>query len=211
MVGYLDAGEGVGIRYIKWPLLFIVFLFAGGLYIFIFHTYNPGKMQAITNDQSLSRQERFVSAAESLRGVLYDYARGHLVKYGLLVCTDVPRLCYPAAGINLERLMAADYRLHPEHYPGLPGNDPGSPYFSRRVQNIYAFFKDTNRLVGNCSTPKPGDTVFYGQAHVTMVVKVYPDHTYDEIEAAPGIVFTAIHRHKPWAPRDVGRFKRLAL
>jgi len=179
---------------------------AAGLYMWAVHTYHARRLAAISSSIGLSPEEKVVKAAASLQGVLYDYSGGRLPSLGLLVCTDVPRLAYRAAGIDLDELMAADYRLHPKRYAFFPGNNPSTRYFARRVVNQKVFFSDTGRLIKDCAAPQPGDTVFYGDSHVSMVLAVYPDRTWDEIEAAPATVWVTIHRRKAWLPRDVGRF-----
>lgn len=196
-------------RILKWLATFVIFVAAAGFYFWAHHTYHPGGNSAVAADKALSPRQRVVQAAVGLQGVLYDYSGGRLRPLGLLVCTDVPWLAYHASGIKLDQLMAKDYKLHPDNYAKFPGNNPGTSYFSRRVENQKVFFSDTGRLIRNCREPLPGDTVFHGNYHVTMVLAVHPDHTYDEIETAPDTHFVTIHRHKVWTPRDVGRFRRL--
>ena len=183
----------------------VILLVGAGCYLWSAHTYRPGQLLAI----ELSPRQKVIQAAADLKGVLYDFSGGRLLSVGLLVCTDVPRLAYEADGIDLDRLMAADWHLHAGNYTHFAGNNPSTPYFARRVENLRVFFADTGRLVKHCTAPEPGDTVFYGDAHVTMVLAVYPDHTYDEMDLSPDTVFATIHHHKTWIPRDVGRFRRL--
>ncbi|CAA7602583.1 yijf periplasmic ecs4873 precursor cc1379 signal domain pm0035 [Acididesulfobacillus acetoxydans] len=196
-------------RGLKWLVILVILLPIAGFYVWFFHTFHPARLGVITSATGLSQEEKVVQAAKSLQGILYDYSGGRLLRFGLLVCTDVPRLSYQAAGIDIGSLMAADYKRHPDHYSAFPGNNPSTSYFDRRVENQKVFFSDTGRLIRNCTAPEPGDSVFYGSSHVTMVLAVYPDHTYDEIETAPGTCLATVHYHKKWTPRDVGRFKRL--
>ncbi|KLU61120.1 hypothetical protein CEB3_c26900 [Peptococcaceae bacterium CEB3] len=197
-------------RGFRWLLILVILLpVAGGLYVWSFHTFRPARLAVVASATGLSQEEKVVQAAKNLQGILYDFSGGRLLRFGLLVCTDVPRLSYQAAGIDIGSLMAADYKKHPDHYSAFPGNNPSTSYFDRRVENQKVFFSDTGRLIRNCTAPEPGDSVFYGTSHVTMVLAVFPDHTYDEIETAPGTLFVTIHYHKKWIPRDVGRFKRL--
>ena len=187
----------------------VIVVVGAGFYLWSEHTFHQAPLQAIAAEQRLTPRQKVLRAALDLRGVLYDFSGGRLLSQGLLVCTDVPRLAYEAGGIDLERLMAADWRLHAGNYARFAGNDPSTPYFDRRVENLRVFFADTGRLIRHCTAPRPGDTVFYCNAHVTMVLAVYPDHTYDELDLAPGGVFATVHHHKTWVPRDVGRFARL--
>ena len=196
-------------RFSKVLAVVVILLVGAGFYLRSEHTFRQGPLQAIAAEQGLSPRQKVVQAAMDLRGVLYDFSGGRLLSLGLLVCTDVPRLAYEADGIDLDRLMTADWRLHAGNYARFAGNNPSTAYFARRVENQRVFFSDTGRLIRHCTTPEPGDTVFYGDAHVAMVVAVYPDHTYDELDLAPGTVFATIHHHKTWVPRDVGRFGRL--
>ena len=193
-------------RGFRWLLILVILLLTAGFYVWSFHTFHPARPGVIAAAKGLSQEEKVVQAAKNLQGILYDYSGGRLLKYGLLVCTDVPHLSYQAAGIDIGHLMAADYKKHPDHYAGFAGNNPSTSYFARRVENQKVFFSDTGGLIRNCTAPKPGDSVFYGTSHVTMVLAVYPDHTYDEIETAPGTFFVTVHYHKAWVPRDVGRF-----
>ena len=198
-------------RGFRWLVILVILLLATSYYVWSFHTFHPARLGVVATSTGLSQEEKVVQAAKNLQGVIYDYSGGRLLKLGLLVCTDVPRLSYQAAGIDLGSLMAADYKKHPDNYAAFAGNNPSISYFDRRVENQKVFFSDTGRLIRNCTDPEPGDSVFYGTSHVTMVLAVYPDHTYDEIETAPGTLFVTVHYHKAWVPKDVGRFNRLQV
>ncbi|MGC7870594.1 DUF1287 domain-containing protein [Desulfosporosinus sp. SYSU MS00001] len=198
-------------RGFRWLVVLVILLLSISSYVWSFHTFHPARLSVIATTTGLSQEEKVVQAAKNLQGVIYDYSGGRFLKLGLLVCTDVPRLSYQTAGIDIGGLMAADYKKYPDHYAAFAGNNPSTPYFARRVENQKVFFNDTSRLIRNCTAPEPGDSVFYGTSHVTMVLAVYPDHTYDEIETAPGTLLVTVHYHKAWVPKDVGRFNRLQV
>jgi uncharacterized protein YijF (DUF1287 family) len=148
--------------------------------------------------------------ARGLLGIGYDFSQGKFDnlggRLGLVVCVDVPRLAYAGAGISLEKLLKDDFAAHPSHYDTDGGrNTPASPFFGRRVRNLYVYCHGNGCLIEKCGEPKVGDLVFYGRVHVALVVEVHGDGTYDEIEAAPAALVVAEHRHKRWVARDVGR------
>ncbi len=150
-----------------------------------------------------------VSAARGMGGTIYDYSSGGYNNFfgrcGLLVCIDVPRLAYADAGIYLEQLLRDDFLKHPEHYDTRAGtNTPATPFFFRRVTNLLAYC-ETNGYYMVAQKPAPGDLLFYGSMHITMVTAAYPDGTYDEIESAPWTGMVVEHRRLRWTPREVGR------
>jgi len=152
-----------------------------------------------------------VAGADKLVGVLYDPLKGGYGniggKMGFIVCIDVPRMAYANAGIYFQDLLTEDYKAHPEHYDDQNGlNTPDTPYFFRRVRNVFDFAAGNGYLIHNSKTPEAGDIVFYGRYHATMVTRVYQDGTYDEVEADPKLIFVQKHIHKKWHQRDVARF-----
>jgi uncharacterized protein YijF (DUF1287 family) len=148
--------------------------------------------------------------ARGLRGIGYDLFQGKYDnlggRIGLVVCVDVPRIAYAGAGISLEKLLRDDFAAHPGHYDTDGGrNTPASPFFCRRVRNLYAYCLGNGCLIAGCAEPRVGDLVFYGRMHVALVTGVHGDGTYDEVEAAPRAVFVVEHEKKRWLARDVGR------
>ncbi|WP_027724838.1 thrombospondin type 3 repeat-containing protein [Tuberibacillus calidus] len=151
-----------------------------------------------------------VQAANRLVGVLYDPLKGGYGniggKMGFIVCIDVPRIAYAKAGIRLADLLTADFKRHPKHYnTENGGNTPETPYFFRRVRNVYDYAQGNGFLVKDSLQPRVGDIVFYGRYHATLVTKVYQNGYYDEIEADPKLIFVKKHVHKKWQPHDVAR------
>jgi uncharacterized protein YijF (DUF1287 family) len=218
---------------VKWMkrLLFVVvalFLIGCGTlgYLYFFHGYHGHSTvimgadidhDGITNlkDQDadgdgVPNKKEITAKAEKLVGTLYDPLKGGYGniggKMGFIVCIDVPRIAYANAGIYFQSLLTEDFKNHPEHYDTQNGmNTPGTPYFFRRVRNVYDYAKGNGLLIQHSPTPKVDDIVFYGRYHATMVVNVYPDGTYDEVEAHPKLIFVQKHTHKKWQPRDVAR------
>ena len=122
------------------------------------------------------------------------------------MCFDVPRIAFKNSGICFEPLLKEDYKKHPSFYDTENGNNtPATPFFFRRVRNLYSFCRANEMLITGCETPKPCDVVFYGRYHISLVSEVHNDGTFNEIEAAPWTVFTVEHKNKKWKPMDVGR------
>lgn len=162
------------------------------------------------NGDGVKNKPQIVAAAKQLVGTLYDPLKGEYGniggKLGFIVCIDVPRLAYNQAGISFKQLLTNDFNNHPEHYQTEHGlNTPKTPFFFRRVRNVYDYAKGNQKLIKNAETPKVADIVFYGRYHATLVTAVYADGTYDEIEADPNYIFVVDHHHKKWVPRDVAR------
>jgi hypothetical protein len=145
------------------------------------------------------RAESVIAAARDLEGILYDPLKGGLGdlggRLGFIVCSDVPLIAYARAGVALDELLAADWRLHPERYgPSGGDNTPASPAFPRRTRNLYAWCQGTGRLVAAGAPPEPADLVFYerpagdGVAHVAVVTHVDAGGALRVIEAAAGTV-----------------------
>ncbi|HEX7066247.1 MAG TPA: DUF1287 domain-containing protein [Bacillales bacterium] len=162
------------------------------------------------NGNEISNQKEIVMKAESLAGTLYDPLKGAFSniggRMGFIVCTDVPRIAYADAGLYFQQILTIDYRQNPDHYDTENGvNTPATDYFFRRVRNVYDFAKGNGFLIEKADQPKVGDVVFYSQYHATLVVGVYPNETYDEVEADPDLIFVKEHHRKKWRPRDVAR------
>ncbi|MCQ2010176.1 DUF1287 domain-containing protein [Sporolactobacillus sp. STSJ-5] len=162
------------------------------------------------NENGKSNKQDVVSEAKRLVGVLYDPLKGGHGniggKMGFIVCIDVPRIAYADAGISLDQLLKADYARHPGHYETQGGtNTPATPYFYRRVRNVYDYARGNGQLVRHASTPKVGDIVFYSRYHATLVIGTHKDGTYDEVSASPKKIYTRETLHKKWKIRDVAR------
>lgn len=208
-------------------VLILIIFGAGTLgYLYFFHGYHEtetvkmgpdvdhdGKTNLKDPDadnDGIPNKKDVAEAADKLVGTLYDPLKGGYGniggKMGFIVCIDVPRIAYAKAGIYFQNLLTNDFKAHPEHYDTQNGmNTPDTPYFFRRVRNVYDFAKGNGYFIKNSTTPEVGDIVFYGRYHATMVVKVYSDGTYDEVEAHPKLIFVKKHTHKKWQPHDVAR------
>ena len=217
-------------KWVKCFLIVALSLFVIGVggfaYLYFFHGYHGTQKitmgedidgDGITNlkdtdadGDGISNKEEITAKANSLVGTLYDPLKGGYgnigSKLGFIVCIDVPRIAYANAGIYFQALLTKDFEAHPEHYDTQNGmNTPKTPYFFRRVRNVYDYAKGNGLLIYNNSTPEVGDIVFYGRYHATIVVKVNKDGTYDDVEAHPKLIFVQKHTHKEWQPRDLAR------
>lgn len=162
------------------------------------------------NGNGTSNKQDLISGAKRLVGVLYDPLKGGHGniggRMGFIVCIDVPRIAYADAGISLDQLLKDDYAQHPIHYETQGGtNTPATPYFYRRVRNVYDYARTNGMLVPQAAKPKVGDIVFYSRYHATLVVGTHKDGTYDEVEAKPNQIFVREHVKKKWKVRDVAR------
>ncbi|MGV3488542.1 MAG: thrombospondin type 3 repeat-containing protein [Tuberibacillus sp.] len=172
----------------------------------------PNLKDLDVDGDGIENTKEIVNSASQLVGILYDPLKGGYGniggKMGFIVCIDVPRIAYEHAGIYFQDLLTEDFNSHPEHYDAQNGmNTPKTPYFFRRVRNVYDFAKGNGYLIENSAKPRIGDIVFYGRYHATMVTKVYQNGAYyDEIEADPKLIFVKKHIHKKWHTRDVARF-----
>ncbi|TFB24264.1 DUF1287 domain-containing protein [Filobacillus milosensis] len=196
----------------------------GLLYLFSFHSYHGESfvdassssstdnlpINTDANQNGISNKEEISNEASQLVGTLYDPLKGGIYnvggKLGFIVCIDVPRIAYGHAGISLADLLEQDYQRSPEHYDAEGGiNTPETPFFFRRVRNVYDFAKGNDLLIEEVETPEVGDIVFYGQYHATLVTAVHEDGTYNEVEAHPKLIVVKEHKNKKWIPRDVAR------
>ncbi|MET1249434.1 DUF1287 domain-containing protein [Sporolactobacillus sp. STCC-11] len=162
------------------------------------------------NGNGRSNKQDVVTEAKRLVGVLYDPLKGGHGniggKMGFIVCIDVPRIAYADAGISLDQLLKQDYAQNPSHYETQGGtNTPATPYFYRRVRNVYDYARANRMLVRKATKPKVGDIVFYSRYHATLVVGTHKDGTYDEVSASPEKIYTRENLHKKWKIRDVAR------
>ncbi|MFX3616920.1 MAG: DUF1287 domain-containing protein [Sporolactobacillus sp.] len=162
------------------------------------------------NNNGRSNRQDIVTGADHLVGILYDPLKGGYGdlgwKMGFIVCIDVPRIAYAHAGISLDQLLKEDYDRHPAHYHTQGGmNTPATPFFYRRVRNVYDYAKTNGLLIRKTVKPRTGDIVFYSRYHATLVVGTHADGTYDEVEANPEQIVVRKHLHKKWKPRDVAR------
>ena len=132
-------------------------------------------------------------------GTPYDPLMGRYgnigAKFGFIVCSDVLNIAYGLSGFSLKRMLEEDYRKTPSAYgENSRGNKPGNPYFHRRARNLYAYFKNNNRLLSPTSEPLVGDLAFYKLkshgyvAHVALVTEV-SNGTYMLVESAPETLF----------------------
>ncbi|MFD2045457.1 DUF1287 domain-containing protein [Ornithinibacillus salinisoli] len=195
-------------------------------YFFIFHSYNDDQytsyvdnstqmenqfsLTSDTNKNGITNEVEITSNARDLVGTLYDPLKGSFYdiggKMGFIVCIDVPRIVFGQAGISLAQLLRDDFEESPEHYETDEGsNTPDTPFFYRRVRNVYDYAKGNDLLIRQADTPQIGDIVFYGRYHATLVTYVHEDGTYDEVEAHPKLIFVKEHKKKEWQPRDVAR------
>jgi uncharacterized protein YijF (DUF1287 family) len=193
-------------------------------YLFIFHSYKGDEfttaaagsstiqlpIQPDNNQNGISNKDDISKEGRNLVGTLYDPLKGSIFnvggRMGFIVCIDVPRIAYGHVGISLANLLEEDFKNHPEHYDTEGGiNTPDTPFFFRRVRNVYDFAKGNDLLIKKAKTPEVGDIVFYGRYHATLVTAVHDDGTYDEVEAHPKLIFVKEHKNKEWTPRDVAR------
>ncbi|WP_077614364.1 DUF1287 domain-containing protein [Caenibacillus caldisaponilyticus] len=171
----------------------------------------PNLKDPDADGDGISNAQDIAQMGNQLAGTLYDPLKGGYEniggKLGFIVCIDVPRIAYAHAGIYLQDLLTRDFKAHPEHYDTQNGmNTPQTPYFFRRVRNVYDYAEGNGLLIKKSAAPKVGDIVFYGRYHATLVVGVHKDGTYDEVEAHPKLIFVQKHVHKKWKPHDVARF-----
>lgn len=169
---------------------------------------NPSDTDA--DNDGVANVADIVDNARGMTGVFYDYLKGGMNnlggRLGFLVCYDIPRIAYADAGISLERLIRDDYPRHTSFYTDENGvNRPDTPFFFRRTRNLYSYCQANGKLLRNCTSPRPGDVVFYGRFHIALVVEVHGDGTYHEVETAPWTICSVEHKDKKWVPIDVGR------
>ncbi|RDI47983.1 DUF1287 domain-containing protein [Falsibacillus pallidus] len=193
-------------------------------YIYLFHSYGGSfytdasmksdesslELKSDANGNGISNKDEIAQEAEKLAGTLYDPLKGGVNntggKLGFIVCIDVPRIAYGKAGISLAGLLQEDYAKHPERYQTEGGaNTPDTPYFYRRVRNVYDFAEGNGLIIKKAEKPQVGDIVFYGRYHATLVTAVHADGTYNEVEAHPKLIIVQEHKRKKWTPRDVAR------
>jgi len=211
-------------KVLRWLLVTIGIIALGVSYLVIFHSYqgenfievsSNSSIQSLpikpdANQNAISNKNEIAKEARDLVGTFYDPLKGGQYniggKFGFIVCIDVPRIAYGHAGISIADLLQQDYKENPEHYNTEDGmNTPDTPFFFRRVRNVYDFAKGNDLLIEKAKTPEIGDIVFYGKYHATFVTEVYKDGTYDEVEAHPKLIFVQEHKKKEWVPRDVAR------
>jgi uncharacterized protein YijF (DUF1287 family) len=210
-------------RFKRIVLFIVILLFVTAGYLLLFHSYHGETYTGATtktnnqiftynddNNNGVSNQEEIARNGVTLVGTLYDPLKGSIYniggKMGFIVCIDVPRIAYGQAGISLASLLKSDFEQNPEHYQTEGGiNTPDTPFFYRRVRNVYSYAQGNGMLIEKATEPKVGDIVFYGKYHATLVVSVHEDGTYDEVEAHPQLIFVKKHEHKKWIPRDVAR------
>ena len=155
------------------------------------HAYRGPNVEPAAWNANADRA-KVVDEARKLVGLMYDPVQGYLGniggKMGLIVCMDVPRLAYRNAGASIGRLLAEDYRAHPDHY-GKHDGRPGDPYFDRRARNLYSYCK-FNGCLDTKGPPQPGDVVFMSHSqngwitHIALVSSVSPDGHYRVVEAS---------------------------
>lgn len=198
----------------KWLMLMLVpagALAALFLYAVAFRSYRtaPVDRLAIASPPPQDRRAALASAARGLKGVLYDQLKGGRNniggRLGFLVCIDVPRIAYAAAGMDLDSMLREDYKIHAKFYPAeKAGNVPDTPFFVRRVRNLYAYCRANNKLMHNPPELKTGDLIFPNTSHIAIISATYPDGTYDVVENAPWTFMTVEYR-LAGSQRDVCR------
>ncbi len=148
---------------------------------------------------ALPDSKQVAENARRLVGTPYDPLMGRYgnigAKFGFIVCSDVPNIAYGLSGFSLKRMLEEDYRKTPSAYgESSSGNKPGNPFFHRRARNLYAYFKNNNRLFSSTSGPSVGDLAFYKLksheyvAHVALVTEVSAAN-YMLVESTPDTLF----------------------
>lgn len=171
-------------------LAMLVGLFAAG--------YHGRREFPAANAIGLPPSELVVANARRLAGTPYDPLMGRYgnvgAKAGFIVCSDVPNIAYGLSGFSLKRMLEDDCRKNPSAYNNISeDNKPGNPYFHRRARNLYAYFKNNNRLFSSASVPRVGDLAFYSRgstgyvSHVALVTELR-EKDYAVIESAPETV-----------------------
>ncbi|NLO90500.1 MAG: DUF1287 domain-containing protein [Elusimicrobia bacterium] len=198
----------------KWLMLMLVpagLLAAMFLYAVLFHAYRaaPVDKLRIASPPPQDRRVALVAAARGLKGVLYDQLKGGHNniggRLGFLVCIDVPRIAYAAAGVDLDSMLREDYKIHARFYPvEKPGNVPETPFFVRRVRNLYAYCRANGKLLHNPPELRAGDLIFPNTSHIVLVSEVRADGTISIIENAPWTNMTVEYSNSD-KPRDVCR------
>lgn len=180
------------------------------VYIYFFRLYHGSVERPRIYPKAEKPAETVVAAARSLKGILYDQTKG---KYnniggrcGMLVCIDVPRIAYAKAGIDMDSMLRADYKIHKQFYwhDGAP-NTPESGFFVRRVRNLLAYCRANGKLIMDAPEPRPGDLVIYGMMHVAMVSDTDGKGNVRIIETAPDTLRTVEHDWTPWEPQKICR------
>ena len=174
---------------------------------------NDGILNFKDNDadgDGINNLEDIIINARDMKGTFYEYLKGKYNNFGanlgFLVCFDIPRIAYQNAGLSIELLLKDDYTNHPEFYNSENGNNlPNTPFFFRRTRNLYSYCQANGRLFVNCKNPKPGDVIFHGRFHISIITEIHKDGTYNEIETAPWTIIAVEHKNKKWEPMDVGR------
>ena len=116
------------------------------------------------------------------------YYQGGKPDDGYGVCTDLVAAALENAGFDLQNLVDADIRAHPERY-NVPTPDPNIDY--RRVDNLLTYFEaNAENLptdLGELNGWQPGDIVIFPQ-HIGVV---------SDRRDAQGIPYL-IHHEGPW-------------
>jgi uncharacterized protein YijF (DUF1287 family) len=168
-------------------------LLAASIFIYLAGYHEPRDFSDAKTD--LPRSEVVVANARSLAGTPYDPFMGKYgdigAKAGFIVCSDVPNIAYGLSGFSIKRMLEDDCRKNPSAYANnAEGNKPGGVYFHRRARNLYAYFKNSDRLFSSVSAPRVGDMAFYKRksngyvSHVALVTEVN-EGSYTVMESAP--------------------------
>lgn len=181
------------------------------LYAVLFRAYRaaPVNRLNVVSPPPQDRRAALAAAARGLKGVLYDQLKGGQRnlggRLGFLVCIDVPRIAYAAAGVDLDSLLREDYRIHKEFYTvEASGNTPDTQFFVRRVRNLYAYCRANGKLLYNPPELRVGDLIFPNTSHIVLVSETRPDGTVSIIENAPWTNMTVEYPSSD-TPRDVCR------
>ncbi len=179
-------------------------------WVLVFGLYHGSVMHPKIKPLAANPKAEAVRAARSLKYVLYDQAQGELHniggRVGMTVCIDVPRIAYASAGVDMDRLLLDDYKVHGALYQQELGlNNPQTPFFVRRVRNLLVYCKANNRLIADCAKPEPGDLIFPTPNHVAMVTESHADGTFNFIENDPDLLWVTETADEDWTPTDVCR------
>jgi len=175
-------------------ILIVAAIFLGMLICLCAAGYH-GQRDFSASNGALPFSQQVVANARNLAGTPYDPLMGRAgnigATIGLIVCSDVPNIAYGLSGFSLKRMLEEDYDKNPSGYSDIAdGNEPESPYFHRRARNLYAYFKNNNRLSSSASVPRVGDLAFYKRkshgyvSHVALVT-VLREGSYTVMESAP--------------------------
>lgn len=123
-----------------------------------------------------------IKTAEKMEEIFYDRTeKGYwefLPRLGFLSSIDTVLKPYDYAGIFLGKEMKVNFQENKNGYMGSFDNYE----FSDSIQNLYAFCKNKEFLLGEAEKPKKGDTIFYQKdgkiSHISLFIEE-PDLVID--------------------------------